>query len=101
MPEADKFSKIREISQGVPTEMVDELVQWLDQIGSKADKFFEYVNNGYFYQITPSPNAKNGGVQVWCNQDGGCLSGPGLTPNHELWRNGDGTFEIVSGLAYG
>jgi len=92
------LDKVREINKNVPPEMVDELVEWLKDIAPRSDTFLDFVQKGYFYQLTKSPNAKNGGIQVWCNQDRGGL---GHTPNHELWRKGDGTFTIEDDLAYG
>jgi hypothetical protein len=101
MAEQSKFAKMRDINSNVDPEMIEEVIKWLDQMGSRADGFFDALDRGAFYKISSSKNAPHGGIQVWCNEDGGCVDGPGHTPNHELWRKGDGTFEIVDGLAYG
>lgn len=95
-----RFAKMREINFNVPDELVEKAIVWLDSKGSVADVFHEALERGAFYKITKSPNAPNG-IQVWCNEDDGCVSGPGHTPNHELWLQPDGNFEIVDDLPYG
>lgn len=95
---AGTFLKLRTINEGVPAELVDDAIVWLCSIGSRAVGFRSALEAGYFYKITPSPNYPNG-IQVWCNQDGGSLSG-GATPNHELWRKPNGDFDIKQDLNY-
>jgi len=95
------YSALHKINQGVPKELVDALIKWLCGIELRASGFRVVLDKGWLYKITPSPTAPNGGIQVWINQDSGGLDGPGLTPNHELWRNNDGTFTIKDDLEYG
>lgn len=97
----ETFAKLHKINQGVPAELIEEAIKWLSNMGSQADGFAEALNLGHFDKITSSPNAPKGGIQVWCRLDSGFVNGPGRTPNHELWRNGDGTFSIKNDLSYG